>query len=366
MDTLIDLVRRGGGRRAGAAGGAHPRPVVDLRRGAGPQRGVRGGAESEEHRAVRGRPRRRRRRARRDGGLVSGRSGVLLLSVAPRRCGHRGAGLDVRPPGGDQPARPPPRGRAGAEPRRADRRPRVGAGTSRGLARADPHHGHDGCAEGCAPRLAPSRRVGAPSPGAARDPVVPRVRPQPVRRSAAPPPRPRHRGNPRGGPLAISARGAGGHARPRRHPRSRPRRPSGGSSRARSTRTSRRSLPLEQITLGGEATPAPLLDELRRLFPGARLSQVYASTEFGSSVSVRDGENGLPASRPRPRRRRRRADAHRQDGELWVRSRIGMLGYHGDDDADDGWRPTGDLVERRGRPHPVRRPHERVASTWAA
>ena len=34
------------------------------------------------------------------------------------------------------------------------------------------------------------------------------------------------------------------------------------------------------------------------------------------------------------------------DGELWVRSRIGMLGYYGDDPVDpDGWRPTGDLVE---------------------
>jgi acyl-CoA synthetase (AMP-forming)/AMP-acid ligase II len=34
------------------------------------------------------------------------------------------------------------------------------------------------------------------------------------------------------------------------------------------------------------------------------------------------------------------------DGELWVRSRIGMLGYYGENPVDaDGWRPTGDLVE---------------------
>jgi acyl-CoA synthetase (AMP-forming)/AMP-acid ligase II len=35
------------------------------------------------------------------------------------------------------------------------------------------------------------------------------------------------------------------------------------------------------------------------------------------------------------------------DGELWVRSRIGMLGYYGDEPAadPDGWRNTGDLVE---------------------
>lgn len=108
-----------------------------------------------------------------------------------------------------------------------------------------------------------------------------------------------------------------------------------------------RSIPLQQITLGGEATPAPLLEDLHRLFPEARLSQVYASTEFGSSVSVRDGENGLPVS---VLERGDDADVQMRidDGELWVRSRIGMLGYHGDPDADDGWRPTGDLVELDG------------------
>ncbi|HKC27873.1 MAG TPA: hypothetical protein VKB75_07655, partial [Jatrophihabitans sp.] len=34
------------------------------------------------------------------------------------------------------------------------------------------------------------------------------------------------------------------------------------------------------------------------------------------------------------------------DGELWVRSHVGMLGYYGEEPVDpDGWRPTGDLVE---------------------
>jgi acyl-coenzyme A synthetase/AMP-(fatty) acid ligase len=34
------------------------------------------------------------------------------------------------------------------------------------------------------------------------------------------------------------------------------------------------------------------------------------------------------------------------DGELWVRSRVGMLGYYGEDPVDsDAWRPTGDIVE---------------------
>jgi acyl-CoA synthetase (AMP-forming)/AMP-acid ligase II len=118
-------------------------------------------------------------------------------------------------------------------------------------------------------------------------------------------------------------------------------------------------LPLTQITLGGEAVPGPLLDRLRARFPGAHVSQIYASTEFGSSVSVRDGRNGLPLSVLE-----RGDDAGVQfrivDGELHARSQVGMLGYAGEGD-DDGWRPTGDLVEVRGdRIHFVGRTSEVV------
>ncbi len=103
-------------------------------------------------------------------------------------------------------------------------------------------------------------------------------------------------------------------------------------------------IPLRQITLGGEAVPGPLLARLGELFPGARTSQVYASTEFGSGVSVTDGLHGLPLSVLE-----RGPDADVQyrivDGELHARSSVGMLGYLGGDEAADGWRPTGDLVE---------------------
>jgi acyl-CoA synthetase (AMP-forming)/AMP-acid ligase II len=102
---------------------------------------------------------------------------------------------------------------------------------------------------------------------------------------------------------------------------------------------------LVQITLGGEAVPAPLLDELRRTFPSARISQVYAASEFGSSGSVRDGRNGLSLD---VLDRGEDADVAMKivDGELWVRSRIGMLGYYGEPAVEpDAWRPTGDLVE---------------------
>ncbi|HET6168330.1 MAG TPA: class I adenylate-forming enzyme family protein [Marmoricola sp.] len=107
---------------------------------------------------------------------------------------------------------------------------------------------------------------------------------------------------------------------------------------------------LEQITLGGEASPGDLLAELRAAFPDARISQVYASTEFGSVASVRDGLPGLDAaslhSDANPG-----ANLRVLDGELWVRADAGMLGYVDPDtdvdaaDDDGEWHRTGDLVE---------------------
>jgi len=116
--------------------------------------------------------------------------------------------------------------------------------------------------------------------------------------------------------------------------------------------------PLEQITLGGEASPADLLEELRATFPAARVSQVYASTELGSIASVRDGRPGLSVdalhSGSNPT-----GNLRVEDGELWVRTAAGMLGYADHEapgvpstpDTPDtpvtagSWHPTGDLVE---------------------
>jgi acyl-CoA synthetase (AMP-forming)/AMP-acid ligase II len=95
------------------------------------------------------------------------------------------------------------------------------------------------------------------------------------------------------------------------------------------------------------------LEEIQTIFPGAKVSQVYASTEFGSITSVRDGKPGLAVdslwSESNPASNVRVAD-----GELWVRAGAGMLGYAGESptasasaDADEAgdWRRTGDLVE---------------------
>ncbi|HLY34817.1 MAG TPA: class I adenylate-forming enzyme family protein [Jatrophihabitantaceae bacterium] len=103
--------------------------------------------------------------------------------------------------------------------------------------------------------------------------------------------------------------------------------------------------PLQQITLSGEAVQSRLLDELTSMFPGARVSQIYGANESGTLRSVRDNRNGLPLS---ALTEDPDADIAIKivDGELWVRSRIGMLGYYGEPPIDpDAWRPTGDLVE---------------------
>ena len=102
---------------------------------------------------------------------------------------------------------------------------------------------------------------------------------------------------------------------------------------------------LEQITLGGEAVPDALLAQLTATFPDAKITQIYGANEFGTSGSVRDRRAGLPATMLD-----RDEDALVQvkivDGELWVRSKVGMLGYYGEDPVDpDDWRPTGDRVE---------------------
>lgn len=107
--------------------------------------------------------------------------------------------------------------------------------------------------------------------------------------------------------------------------------------------------PLAQITLGGEAVPAPVLAGLRDRFPDANISQIYGATEYGSNITVKDGLPGLPLEILKAHDR---LQFEVRDGELWVKATTAMLGYR---DAESGeaeqdldtaeWRPTGDLVE---------------------
>jgi acyl-CoA synthetase (AMP-forming)/AMP-acid ligase II len=53
-------------------------------------------------------------------------------------------------------------------------------------------------------------------------------------------------------------------------------------------------VPLEQITLGGEPVDQAILDRLHEIFPEARISWIYASSEVGASIVVHDGKAGFP------------------------------------------------------------------------
>ncbi|MFJ6197842.1 AMP-binding protein [Micromonospora sp. NPDC092111] len=53
-------------------------------------------------------------------------------------------------------------------------------------------------------------------------------------------------------------------------------------------------VPLRQLTLGGEPVDQAVLDQLRDLFPAARISWIYASSEVGASIVVHDGRAGFP------------------------------------------------------------------------
>ena len=108
-------------------------------------------------------------------------------------------------------------------------------------------------------------------------------------------------------------------------------------------------LALRQITLGGEAADQSTLDRIRKAFPDARVTHIYASTEAGVVFSVHDGREGFPAEW---------LDAETQgvsmrvrDGFLHIRTPNAMGGYVSDTaqpKLEDGWLATADRVEIRG------------------
>jgi acyl-CoA synthetase (AMP-forming)/AMP-acid ligase II len=94
---------------------------------------------------------------------------------------------------------------------------------------------------------------------------------------------------------------------------------------------------LDRITLGGEAADAALLEQAKELFPGVKITHVYATTELGEVFRVTDGQAGFPTEwigRPLPGGVRL---SMRRDGELLVQL-----------SRDTAEVATGDLVERRG------------------
>ncbi len=86
-----------------------------------------------------------------------------------------------------------------------------------------------------------------------------------------------------------------------------------------------RSIPLEQITLGGEIADEQVLTALDRLYPRAHLVHIYATSELGRCFSVKDRRAGFPASFLEATSDDG-VELKLEDGELYVRSSNAMLG----------------------------------------
>lgn len=95
------------------------------------------------------------------------------------------------------------------------------------------------------------------------------------------------------------------------------------------------ALQLAQVTLGGEIADQGVLDMLRRRFPDARITHIYASTETGVGFAVRDGLAGFPA-------------AYLQAPAAAAAMRIGAEGHLLFADESGGWLDTGDVVRQIG------------------
>jgi acyl-CoA synthetase (AMP-forming)/AMP-acid ligase II len=108
-----------------------------------------------------------------------------------------------------------------------------------------------------------------------------------------------------------------------------------------------RRIPIGQVTLGGEVVDQAVLDNLRRLYPNARLVHIYATTELGRCFSVGDGLAGFPSAYLEGPLADG-AELKIEDGELLVRSANAMRMY---DPLSPqaapvaNWFATGDLVE---------------------
>jgi acyl-CoA synthetase (AMP-forming)/AMP-acid ligase II len=72
-------------------------------------------------------------------------------------------------------------------------------------------------------------------------------------------------------------------------------------------------LGIAQVTFGGEVCSQAVLDLARRVFPRARITHIYASTEFGDICSVSDGMAGYPETKFRAEK-----FSFGEDGQLFI------------------------------------------------
>jgi acyl-CoA synthetase (AMP-forming)/AMP-acid ligase II len=102
------------------------------------------------------------------------------------------------------------------------------------------------------------------------------------------------------------------------------------------------------VRLSGEVADQLLLDELRRVYPRARIAHAFASTEAGVAFDVDDGQAGFPAEWAEGCRNG--IEMKVQNDTLRIRSARNASSYLGAAARladDDGYVDTGDLVELR-------------------
>jgi acyl-coenzyme A synthetase/AMP-(fatty) acid ligase len=103
----------------------------------------------------------------------------------------------------------------------------------------------------------------------------------------------------------------------------------------------------EYVRLSGEVADQVLLDQLRAVYPKARIAHAFASTEAGVAFDVNDGIAGFPAELIESPRGG--IEMKVEDGTLRIRSARNATRYLGDTARDlsggDGYVDTGDLVE---------------------
>ena len=99
---------------------------------------------------------------------------------------------------------------------------------------------------------------------------------------------------------------------------------------------------LRMITYGTEPMPGELLKRLRKEFPIVRFLQTFGTSETGIATTSSESSDSLLFKIDDPN-----VEWKVVNGELWLRSQSQILGYLNYDNpfTEDGWFPTGDLVE---------------------
>lgn len=102
---------------------------------------------------------------------------------------------------------------------------------------------------------------------------------------------------------------------------------------------------LKQITLGGEPVDQSILDMMLKIYPTARVTHIYASTEAGAVIVVNDGKEGFPIEwlieeDNSARDSRDKPLLKVVNNILWVKSPYSSINI-------EGWYNTGDMVEIR-------------------